>query len=65
MAVSSYDVGVRKRAYAVIQRHLADDLPMIFLYWPKYRLAFTSALHGVDDNGFTETWNVGEWYLSP
>jgi len=64
LAVSSYDVGVRKRAYAVIQRRLADDLPMIFLYWPTYRLAFTSALHGVDDNGFTETWNLGEWYLS-
>lgn len=64
IAVTSYDRRTRKHAYDVIQQHIADDVPMIFLYWPKHRLAFNAALHGVRDNGTTETWNVGEWYLS-
>lgn len=63
-AVASYDRPTRKRAYDVIQRHIADDVPMIFLYWPKHRLAFNAKLHGVRDNGMTETWNVNEWWLA-
>lgn len=63
IAVSSYDRRVRRRAYAVIEQHLVEDVPMVFLYWPEFRLAFTAALRGVDDNGFTETWNINDWSL--
>ncbi|MBV8074659.1 MAG: hypothetical protein JO140_04445, partial [Candidatus Eremiobacteraeota bacterium] len=63
VATTSYDRSVRKRAYAEIQKRLAEDLPMVFLYWPKQRLAYSSALEGVRSNGVTETWNVSEWSL--
>ncbi|MBV8602625.1 MAG: peptide ABC transporter substrate-binding protein, partial [Candidatus Eremiobacteraeota bacterium] len=63
VATTSYVRAVRKRAYSEIQRRIADDVPMVFLYWPKQRLAYSSALEGVRSNGETETWNVNEWSL--
>ena len=63
IAVTSYDRAVRKRAYSVIERHLAGDVPMIFLWWPSIRLGYVSSLHGVRNNGITETWNINEWWL--
>lgn len=64
LAVTSYDRKSRKRAYAAIQQHIAKDVPMIFMWWPKLRLAYVSSLHGVRNNGYTETWNINEWSLS-
>jgi peptide/nickel transport system substrate-binding protein len=63
VATSSYDQAVRKRAYETVQQRLADDVPMVFLYWPKQRLAYNPDLHGVRSNGVTETWNVYEWSI--
>jgi peptide/nickel transport system substrate-binding protein len=65
IAVSSYDPAIRKRAYDTIQSRIANDVPMVFLYWLKYRLAYASDLHGVRNNGITETWNINEWSRSP
>lgn len=62
-ALASYDRAVRKRAYARIERQLSADLPMVFLYWPKQRLAYNPNLKGVRSNGTTETWNINEWSL--
>lgn len=62
-ALASYDRAERKRAYAEIEQHIADDLPMAFLYWPKQRLGYSPNLKGVRSNGTTETWNINEWSL--
>ena len=62
-AVAGYDLEVRKQAYAAIEAILADDVPSIFLYWPKARYGMNPALHGFAPNGVTTTWNAYSWSL--
>jgi peptide/nickel transport system substrate-binding protein len=63
-AVASYDPQVRKQAYAGIERILANDVPSIFLYWPKARYGMSPALRGFAPNGVTTTWNAYTWSFS-
>ncbi len=62
-ALGTYDLAARKRAYAEIERILSEDLPMIFLYWPKGRFGMNRALRGFATNGVTVTWNAYAWSL--
>jgi peptide/nickel transport system substrate-binding protein len=62
-AVASYDPKVRKQAYASIEGILAEDVPSIFLYWPKARYGMNPALRGFAPNGVTATWNAYSWSL--
>ena len=63
VALGSYDLAVRKRAYAKIERILSEDLPMVFLYYPKARFGMNPALQGFSPNGVTVTWNAYLWSL--
>ena len=61
LALSTFDLGVRKRAYAQIQRLLVDDVPAIFLFYPPQRYAFVPELHNYSPNGIGEAWNAATW----
>ncbi len=63
VALGSYDLAVRKRAYAKIERILSEDLPMVFLYYPKARFGMNPSLQGFSPNGVTVTWNAYLWSL--
>jgi peptide/nickel transport system substrate-binding protein len=65
LALSTFDLAVRKRAYAQIQRLLVDDVPAIFLFYPKDRYAFVKPLQNFSPNGIGEAWNAADWTFSP
>jgi len=64
LALSTFDVAVRKRASAQIERLLVNDVPAIFLFYQKQRYAFTPALRNFEPNGIGEAWNASQWTLS-
>jgi len=61
VALSTFDLSVRKRAYAQIQRLLVDDVPAIFLFYPRQHYAFSPELKNYDPNGIGEAWNAADW----
>ncbi|HUN28864.1 MAG TPA: ABC transporter substrate-binding protein [Alphaproteobacteria bacterium] len=65
LALSTFDLAVRKRAYAQIQRLLVDDVPAIFLFYPPQRYAFAPELRNYSPNGIGEAWNAADWTFSP
>lgn len=64
LALSTYDRATRKRAYAKIQQLLVDDVPAIFLFYPKQRYAFAPTLQNFHPNGISEGWNANTWTFS-
>ncbi len=60
-ALSTFDRTVRKRAYAKIERLVVDDVPAIFLFYPKQRYAFSPELRNFHPNGIVESWNAQDW----
>jgi peptide/nickel transport system substrate-binding protein len=62
-ALAHYDLPTRKKAYAVVQRALARDVPYVDLWWPRAIEAFNSDLHGFEPNGIVETWNAHAWHF--
>ncbi len=66
LALSTFNVAVRKRAYAQIQRLLVDDVPAIFLFYPPQHYAFVPELRNYQPNGIGEAWNAADWtFTSP
>jgi peptide/nickel transport system substrate-binding protein len=63
VALSNYDVPTRKRAYATIQQLLADDAPLVYLWWPRQIETVNDDLHGFRPNGIVENWNSWEWSI--
>lgn len=64
LALSTFNIAVRKRAYAQIQRLLIDDVPAIFLFYPPQRYAFAPELRNYAPNGVGEAWNASDWTFS-
>ncbi|MBV8364235.1 MAG: peptide ABC transporter substrate-binding protein [Candidatus Eremiobacteraeota bacterium] len=62
-ALSSYDVAVRKAAYARIEALLARDVPQIFFYWQPHIDAVSPSLRNFTGGPFYSNWNVQEWEL--
>lgn len=62
-ALATYDTARRKRAYAAIERLASQDLPFVFVYWPKARFAMNPDLRGFAPNGVTPTWNAYTWSI--
>jgi len=54
----------RKRLYAQIERRVADQVPVIYLFNPSYSYAYRTALHGFSPNGFDPTWDAYRWTLA-
>ncbi|MGB6986139.1 MAG: peptide ABC transporter substrate-binding protein [Candidatus Aquilonibacter sp.] len=65
LALSTFDMRVRKRAYAHIQQLLVDDVPAIFVFYPDQRYAFAKALQNFTPNGIGEAWNAADWTFAP
>ncbi len=53
----------RKALYARIESKVAQDVPIIYLFNPKYVYAYRAELGGFSPNAFTPTWNAQRWYL--
>jgi peptide/nickel transport system substrate-binding protein len=55
------DFAGRRQVYDQIQRILARDVPVIFLYWPKTLYAFSRKVHGFQPSAFAgmldQVWN--------
>jgi peptide/nickel transport system substrate-binding protein len=62
-ALTNYDEPTRKRAYATIQQLLADDAPLVYLWWPRQIEAASDDLRGFRPNGIVEDWNSWEWSI--
>jgi len=51
----------RKDAYRAIDRIVARDVPIIYLFNPTYIYAYGSRLRGFAPNAFVPTWNAYAW----
>jgi len=63
-ALSTYDRGARAREYAAVQRFVAEDRPMIFLWFAKRIDAANVDLRGYRPaHAVTTLWNTWEWSI--
>jgi peptide/nickel transport system substrate-binding protein len=62
-ALSTTSQPDRKRLYAQIEAKVAADVPIVYLFNPKYIYAYRDALGGFAPNAFTPTWNAEQWRL--
>ena len=62
-AAAEPDRGKRKDAYRAIDRIVARDVPVIYLFNPTYIYAYGSRLRGFAPNAFVPTWNAYAWSL--
>jgi len=65
IATTSYDRGVRRRAYSQIETLLESDLPQIPLWWPRDVHIVADRVKNFAPNPFVETWNAFRWSLVP
>jgi peptide/nickel transport system substrate-binding protein len=63
-AVATVDMAARKKLYGKIERIVAEQVPILFLFNPSYLYAYDRRLEGFWPNAFSPTWNAGEWSLS-
>lgn len=62
-ALRSPSQGERKALYARIERLVARDVPILYLFNADYIYAYRTQLHGFGPNAFLPTWNAGSWTL--
>jgi peptide/nickel transport system substrate-binding protein len=60
-AVSEISQDRRRRDYGEIDRIVARDVPLLYLFNPTYPYAYRTRLHGFAPNAFTPTWNAWAW----
>ncbi len=60
-AESVPDRARRAAAYQTIDRIVARDVPIIYLFNPTYIYAYDPRLHGFAPNAFVPTWNAYAW----
>ena len=53
----------RRRAYAAIDRIVARDVPILYLFNAGYVYAYNKRLRGFAPNAFSPTWNAYDWSL--
>lgn len=59
------DQEARKQLYWQIQELLHEEVPCIFIYWPKSFAAVATNVGGFWPSSFNSlTWNAHEWYLT-
>jgi peptide/nickel transport system substrate-binding protein len=64
IALTHYDRATRRAAYWRIQRLLADDLPVVFLYYAQRNDAVRNGFIGYRPApAVTEFWNTWEWQM--
>ena len=57
------DRAQRASGYAIIDRIVARDVPIVYLFNPTYIYAYGRRLRGFSPNAFTPTWNAYAWRL--
>jgi peptide/nickel transport system substrate-binding protein len=62
-AVVSPDETTRRKLYGQIDRIIARDVPIVFLFNPTYIYAYAPNLEGFRPNAFSPTWNAYEWRI--
>jgi peptide/nickel transport system substrate-binding protein len=62
-ALATPDRALRGRAYTGIDRIVARDVPIVYLFNPSYVYAYRKRLHGFAPNAFSPTWNAYAWNL--
>ena len=62
-AAQSPDRSARAADYRAIDRIVARDVPILYLFNPTYIYAYRPRLTGFAPNGFTPTWNAYAWHL--
>jgi peptide/nickel transport system substrate-binding protein len=62
-AASEPDLQQRMALYETIDRIVARDVPIVYLFNPTYIYAYDARLHGFQPNGFVPTWNAYDWRL--
>ncbi len=60
-AVSVPDRAERRALYGRIERRVAEQVPIVYLFDPSYSYAYRRTLHGFFPNAFTPTWNAARW----
>ncbi|TAM56375.1 peptide ABC transporter substrate-binding protein [bacterium] len=60
-ALGTYDQAARKRDYQRIQRIVAADVPIVYLFNPTYIYAYRERLRNFAPSGFSPTWNAWRW----
>jgi peptide/nickel transport system substrate-binding protein len=64
-AAAETDLAKRKELYSQIQKLLHEEVPVIFLYWPKRYEAVAKNIGGFWPSAFNNLlWNVEQWYLT-
>ncbi len=64
VALASYDLAVRKRAYSLIQRRLADRVPLLVLWFARRVDVANTDLRGFKPaHAVTDFWNSWEWSI--
>jgi ABC-type transport system substrate-binding protein len=61
--VVSPDETTRRKLYGQIDRIIARDVPIVFLFNPTYIYAYAPNLEGFRPNAFSPTWNAYEWRI--
>jgi peptide/nickel transport system substrate-binding protein len=62
-ALKSTSMSDRKRIYAQIERLVAEDVPILYLFDADYIYAYRNALRGFAPNAFLPTWNAAAWSI--
>jgi peptide/nickel transport system substrate-binding protein len=62
-SVASYDWNERRRQSIVIQRRLAEEVPLIALWQQGHVAVHIDSLIGVDPAPTSSVWNVGTWRI--
>lgn len=62
-SISSYDWNERHRQSVIIQRRVAQDVPLIPLWQQGHVAVYTDRLEGVDSSPDSPLWNVAQWRL--
>jgi peptide/nickel transport system substrate-binding protein len=60
-ALSIVDQQERKKIYAQIERIVAQEVPVLFLFDPSYIYAYNKRLSGFYPSAFSPTWNAFRW----
>jgi ABC-type transport system substrate-binding protein len=54
----------RSAAYRAIDRIVARDVPIVYLFNPNYIYAYDTRLRGFAPNAFVPTWNAYAWRIA-
>ena len=63
-ALASTSRSARKAMYGQIERLVAGDVPVLYLFNADYIYAYRTQLRGFYPNAFLPTWNAAAWHLT-